>query len=390
MSDYILFFNSKSDISIAKEIYESNSLVRIKLYEAISLSSTMKSKGFDKKLWIDPSYDGFPEKKTDSSWAKYLSCIPGYEKLSDDNFLRQPKKDPITENLFSVLDSCLDLDPDAISIPQLPYLDSIKNNKINTLLAKVFKSWRIDRGYEGSVILPVIFLNKKATSNGTERTKRLKQIEKNYRSSMADSIWIVDSSLQDQAGTSNFDKERFPNLIDIHTRVKDTLNPKMHIAGPYWGLNIMLWARNTITSPAFAIGSGYQYYTPGGQINNPVPRMAISPLRRWARANSQLEGWLKRSAMKLRELPEGKFFNKLLQECNRLKINKNHKRQIAQEHYSWFKEIECISKEGRALALYQDLSKAYVLGTQLDDIPSENGTSKKPEIIAKQLMLNCL
>ena len=30
MSDYVLFFNSKSDVNVAGEIYDSNSLVRVR------------------------------------------------------------------------------------------------------------------------------------------------------------------------------------------------------------------------------------------------------------------------------------------------------------------------------------------------------------------------
>ena len=178
--------------------------------------------------------------------------------------------------------------------------------------------------------------------------------------------------------------------MDIHIKIKEKLNPSIHVAGPYWGLNLILWARGIITNPAFAIGSGYQYYRPGGQMNRAVPRMAIPPLRRWAKANSHLKIWLMNSARQVKHLPEGAVFEHLHNKYKALSLTKRHKNQIAKEYYNWFTEIETISKEGRALALFQDLSKAYVLGTQLDDIHSEDGVSRKPDIVAKQLMLNCL
>ena len=176
----------------------------------------------------------------------------------------------------------------------------------------------------------------------------------------------------------------------MHTKVKTDLNPEIHIGGPYWGLNILMWAKGIITNPGFALGSGFQYYTPGGRVNQPSQRMAIPPLRRWARANLHLEKWLKKSITKVKGLPEEKEFEKLLRKYNNLKMNKEHKKQIAQEYFKWYMRIESIPYAGRAVALYQDLSKAFVLGSQLEDINSESGTNRKPEIVARQLMLNCL
>ena len=64
--------------------------------------------------------------------------------------------------------------------------------------------------------------------------------------------------------------------------------------------------------------------------------------------------------------------------------------QIAKFYKGWFDEIEAVPRPGRALALYQMLSSAYVLGKALPSLPSSERTARRPERVAEYFMLNCL
>jgi hypothetical protein len=65
------------------------------------------------------------------------------------------------------------------------------------------------------------------------------------------------------------------------------------------------------------------------------------------------------------------------------------RKQIATFYKEWFDAIAARPSAGRSMALYQDLSTAFALGRSLPDLP-EKGTARRPEAVAKHLMLNCL
>ena len=80
--------------------------------------------------------------------------------------------------------------------------------------------------------------------------------------------------------------------------------------------------------------------------------------------------------------------NEILRNFAHLSIDS--RMQVATFYKEWFDKISAVSPPGRALALYQDLSSAFVIGKKLPDLPNDEGTARKPWQVAKQLMVNCL
>jgi hypothetical protein len=116
-------------------------------------------------------------------------------------------------------------------------------------------------------------------------------------------------------------------------------------------------------------------------------RIALPPLRRWATVSPQLEAWLKhlpKSDPGLEELRE------LIPQFSRFYVEDEARNQVARFYKRWFEKLESTQAPGRALALYQDFSTAYVLGKPLPDLPAEEGTARRPERVAEQFMLQCL
>jgi hypothetical protein len=163
------------------------------------------------------------------------------------------------------------------------------------------------------------------------------------------------------------------------------------IAGPYWGLNLVLWAKRLCRYPAIGVGSGYQYHLSGSLITNqPAIRLAIPPLRRWVRIG-ELREWLTQAMDSITPSdPAYAEFSYLRTNLAALSTKPSSRRQIAQFYKKWFDEIEAVPAAGRALALYQMLSSAYVLGKTLPPFSASEKTASRPERVAEYLMLNCL
>ena len=89
-------------------------------------------------------------------------------------------------------------------------------------------------------------------------------------------------------------------------------------------------------------------------------------------------------------------FNEILRNFSKLKTTRvTSLSQTVQSYRNWLKGIENKPKAGRKFALYQDLSSAYVIGSQLKDLPSEalpytSAPIRKAGKVAEQLMLSCL
>jgi hypothetical protein len=66
------------------------------------------------------------------------------------------------------------------------------------------------------------------------------------------------------------------------------------------------------------------------------------------------------------------------------------RRQVASLWRDWFTEVAELSPPSRPLALYQEFSRAFLLGKALPPVPSETGSAKKPYQPAQQLMLHCV
>ncbi len=162
------------------------------------------------------------------------------------------------------------------------------------------------------------------------------------------------------------------------------------VAGPYWGLNIILWARGLVRLPAIGVGKSFQYHIAGGIQKKPVTRIALPPLRRLAQWSPALKKWLESA---LRSLPKSDVahseFARVLRNFEGLQHDDVARGQVARFYKEWIEKLESVTPSSRALTLYQDFSAAYVLGMGLKPLPSPEKV-RNPARIAKQFMVNCL
>lgn len=385
-ADYIPFVHSSSDAHVARKYYADAPCFRVSLCAAKKLRAALPPTA---PLWIDPSFDGYPEYNDESDWAQYYSTYKEHAQFTDPDFLAKPDVATVRSYVSQVMDAALAFGPKWISVPQLAHADDTSHNRINKLLADAFRIWRTKSGFSGTVILPAVFTNQRQVNNKVPRDKKLKAVFTAYSASGASGVWAVDSSLADQLGTANLDTERFPALIWLHTELKKLPNLTIHVAGPYWGLNLVLWARGLITHPAVALGTGYRYFLAGQFAREPTKRVALAPLRRWAQDTADFRHWLSNVIAGLSPaVPAHKELLTLQKELPKLSVSANgHKEQVARFYKEWLGQFTNLPPAGRSIALYQDLSNAYVFGQTLPELPSESGGARKPSTIARQLML---
>jgi hypothetical protein len=391
MAQYIPFVRGDESVSVAKKLYADAECVRISLDRWTQVGPQLAPL----KLWIDPAMDGLDDlairtypKYPNNPWVKFIEAFDGYKNIVDPAF--QAKPDPKIVNAFvqSILTMCAQKGPAWISVPQLPIVDGAERNKINRTLALATGTWRSKHKFSGKLILPLIFTHQRQSNGKTARNPKVQQAERCYQESQADGYWVVDHTLVDDNGSTTLRSTRFPGLVDLHRELNDRISTKIRVAGPYWGLNLVLWARGLIDHPAIGVGRGYQYFLAGGRLSQPAVRIAIPPLRR--RANvAQLEDWLESAIDTIGVVrPEGKELSELKKRLHALALNSLE--QVARFYKEWFVAIANQPATSRALALFQDLSSAYALGKGLPDMPGEIGLARRPEATAEPLMLNCL
>jgi len=391
MSDYIPFVNSAGDQSTASSIYASANFFRIGLQ---SPEKTVSHFPTGSRLWLDASVDALHcwPMANNQSYRDYFANFATAAKISDPTFQGRPDKKIVAEFVNAVLDSALNrvANPEWVSVPQLPYLDGALRNKVNRLLADSAQTWRAKSSYRGKFILPIILTNQRQVNKKTERNSKIAQAVSCYESSGAAGIWVVDSSLNDQDGTGNFEQTRFPGIINFHQELSAKITTSSAIiAGPYWALNLILWARGLVHFPA--IGKGYQYYIPGGRLMKGVVRVALGPLRRLAIWSSDLKIWIENSLSRIPETdPAHHEFSTILRNFQVLSDEDQARLQVARFYNDWFNKLQATAPQGRALALYQDFSSAYVLGKSLKDLPSRGNQARSASRLAKQFMGNCL
>jgi hypothetical protein len=289
------------------------------------------------------------------------------------------------------MDACAANKPQRITIPQFPADKENTKAKINRVLAEAAGQWRAQRAFPGRLIFPLVLTHKSLLDSAVERNKRIDHLKRCTDKANLDGVWTVDASLSDQTGTQNFEKERFPDIIALTEQIRNLIGTDRTIcAGPYWGLNLLLWARGNIDNPAIGLGSNYQYHVHGSKhLHPPDVRLALPPLHRWAVRSLDLEQWLKTTVTALGPSnPATKDFSDLLKNFSLLADKIQARRQVAQFYKKWFAAISSNPPPGRALAMFQDLSSAYVLGKALVDLPEK--PARRPERVAQQLMLNCL
>lgn len=164
----------------------------------------------------------------------------------------------------------------------------------------------------------------------------------------------------------------------------------MRIAGPYWALNLVLWVRGLVDYPAIGVGAGYQFHLAGGMSTSPSAKIALPSLRRCAGVGPSLGRWLAVAIERLgASHPARSEFIGLQRAFTRGTLAGAAREQVAKFYKRWFEILASTPKEGRSMALFQDLSAAYTLGKTLPDLDNE-GTARRPEVIAEALMLICL
>lgn len=392
MRDYIPFVNGEADCELVAKYYSDSAMARLTLEKADRLVSSLP-KGLN--IWLDPGVDGFNRPYSDSpssSWKTHMERFRWHKEIGDPVFHAKPDSSKVEEFVFALLRRCAGFKPRAISVPQLPMTNGADRNSMNRALASATAKWKVDQAFAGWLILPAVFTDQKQLNKKSDRNSKCRVIKACYERSQADGLWVVDSTLQDQTGSPTFRNKRFPGLVAFHEEINGMLpDSAITIAGPYWGMNLVLWAKGLCRFPAIGVGGAYQYHLAGGQQHQPTVKLAVPPLRRWARVSSQFRSWLSDAMAKLDSSDAAyKSLAYLRDNYSTLSDRQVSRDQIAKFYRNWLDEIESVPQAGRALALYQMLSTAYVLGKGLPSLPASEKTARRPERVAEYLMLNCL
>lgn len=392
MAPYIPFLGNPDAVPVLRDLYSDATCMRVTLDRAPKLLPLITK---PPPLWIDPAFEAFHHPPDDRSpeWKAFIAAFSGNANFDTATFLDKPDKKIVQQFVVELLDACLKHKPNRITIPQFPADKENTKAKINRALAEASGQWRARAAFSGTLILPLLITHKSLVESAVERNKRVDHVKRCMDKVTIDGVWFVDSSLSDQTGVQNFEKERFPDIITVAENLRTLIGKDRTIcAGPYWGLNLLLWARGIIDSPAIGLGGNYQYHIHGFRHIHPSDvRVALPPLRRWAVRSQELEKWLKQSTTTLGPAnPATKEFSEILKNFTILADKKQARRQIAHFYKEWFDTINANPGMGRALALFQDLSSAYVLGKTLSELPKDEKTGRRPERVAQQLMLNCL
>jgi len=392
-NDYFLIISSKSAATLSTKYFANASAARVQLSRIDDFMPLLNNVF---RLWIDTEFDGLSIERPlgspgqDVKWCKYMKSLE-LDKLQDNNMLKKPDQNIVNKLVIRILNKCLKFHPSFITVPQFPVILGSEHNKINKALSHATKIWRSESKYNGKFVFPLIFTHQEQTNLKANRTAKLKIARECLMDLGADILWVVDSSLPDDSGSETSRNTRFPSIINLHKEIQLYFKDIPVFAGPYWGLNLVLWTRNIVESPVIGVGSGFQYRVAGGSPSKPKIRLALSPMRRRIFYTSEHQKWIENTLRKLTpEMPKYAAFEYLLKNWGYYSDEATARRQIIKFYAKWIETIRVMPKDGRALALYQDLSSAYVLGRSLDDLPDIEKTARRPEKIAEQLMINCL
>lgn len=392
MANYIPFITSQPARKLVKDHYDNAQIGRVPLDAAEKLTPLPGSI----KLWIDAGVDGLhdlelrksrPDRR--NSWYELMKTIDGFDKVADPSFAANPDSKLVKQFVKKLLDLCVEYDPAWITVPQLPVVDDARRNKINRALAKATGEWKSMHRVAVRLILPIVFTNQRQINGKTQRNPKIAQAGRCYHDAQADGFWVVDSTLTDESGSRTLRNTRLPAIIALHQEFNEEIASTIRIAGPYWGMNLVLWARGLVDYPAIGVGNAYQYFLSGGPANPPATRLALSPLRR--RANvPPLRTWLSKTLSSIGSAhPAYKDFELIQKQLTLLSDPETARSQVSKFYRSWLDMLALTPRPGRSLGLFQDLSTAYALGKSLTELAAE-GTARRPESVAEPLMLNCL
>ena len=388
VTDQIPFVSSQKDCGVLQRHYPDSVVARVPLERWSRIASIFPSKI---GLWVDPGVDGLHnwEINGDNRYNEGVKQFQSHDKIGNPEFQKKPDKDVVRGFIDSVMDACMvNRTPAWITIPQLPVVNDSGRNKINRCLAQFAGEWRMRRKFNGKLLLPIIFTKQNQVKGRTVRKDPLSLARKCYDDAGADGVWVADSSLNDQEGSGSLVK-RFHGLIDFHSELNRLLpSQAITIAGPYWGINLILWTRGLVRHPAIGLGRTYRYHLPGIRFLPGNDHIALPPLRRWATTSQQLQAWLAKVVPKV---PHG---DKAYGELNAIQHNYNAiivnpRNQVAEFYRKWLDVLASIPSSGRTFALFQQFSSAYVLGKALaEPLPKTEKTAWPPGRVAEQFMLS--
>lgn len=390
MAEYIPFVTSEDTRRLVQRLYPDSDMVRVPLDRARNLLSVRNA---SMKVWLDPCADGMDnlETRRQGSWFAFMKEFANFEKIGTASYHAKPATSEVDAFVKAIMDKCLTHRPTWITVPQIPFANDSGRNKINRALAAATGKWKSSAGFSGKLILPLIFTKQKQISGKKARNPKVELAVRCYHEAQADGFWVVEQSLEDDSGSPTLRNKRLPAIIALHEELNERLSSRIRIAGPYWGLNLVLWARGLVDHPAIGVGSGYQYFLAGGSAHPSKVKLALPSLRRRVGVGPQFRIWLDKATAKLdASHPARAEFIELRRQDTALTGRDAAREQVAKFYKQWIDLIAGAPKAGRSMALFQDLSAAYALGKSLPELSKDEKTARRPEAVAEPLMLSCL
>ena len=396
----IPFLLNRSDAVRADEFFPEAAVYRVALPR---VSDVVVGLGSADKIWLDPGLDcaGRVTKKSPPAWKQHSKNYPDIARLSEPEFRDQPNKAVVAELVPRLLDGCMEHQPKWLSVPQLPIPDDTSVNRLNRHLADATGKWAAPLKRKPKLILPLVLAKhtivEKKSGSG-HRDEKVSAAVSCYKRSGASGVWVVDSTLDDQAGRRAFEETRLPGLRALHSELRKGLPAgSIMIAGPYWGMNLVLWARGLADCPAIGVGRGFQYHCPGAPVRRAAVRIALAPIRRLVRATPQVQDWLTEAIVKLAEedplradLTAARENLSKVRKALEVGLGDDNElaaRQVVRFYRGWLEMISHVAPSSRPHTLFEDLSSAFVAGRILPSLPT---TPKDAGLVARQLMLQCL
>lgn len=404
MKSAIPFVNGTQDSQMVRDEMAGCETVRLLVSSVFRDDSILRTLPRSTSRWIDPVLEGLggwraqraagSDEESDDSWTEFVRTIPQHETILRQDFHEKPDASAIAAATEYVLEKCRELDAAWITVPQRPYGIGGGSNKINKRYAEATAMWAQAHRFAGGLVVPAVIEKAAVMDSKTERKRKITVVKDVLAITGARLVWIVDKGLRDWELSKSGGSARLPKLVALHEELHSECSRAGGIdviAGPYWAMNLVLWARGLCKWPGIACGTGPRYHSPGGFIKKAVSRVFVRPLLRLERADGELRRWLDMALDRLdKGTPARGQLEELRQNIQRYMDDRLAARQqVVRGYTDWVRRLEATPPEGRCLALYQDFSSAYVLGTRLPNLPG-TGPGRQAGAFAKAMMMNCL
>lgn len=403
-AEYIPLVRSQSECKVVRAVMGDVDAVRVAAHSVDQLTIDQEW-----RMWIDPSFDGYEfvfrkgwsrdKGSPKNAWSDWIRQFDGHDLLTTEASAASAPQTEVDSFVAGVLDSVAAEDPLIISVPQLPYSMDAVRHRINKKLAKAAGMWKGRKWPSGTFILPAVLLRSEIYRTKTPAMQRINAICRSLELSHATGVWVVHAGFNDLEGKSNYDRDMFPSLIQFHELLNEALPAKTFTcAGPYWAINLILWARGIVDVPVISGGGPYSYDTPKPYYNPPTNRIALPPLRRRYGAKTELRTWVRTAIKKFPASSEVRDELRQIEASFAQFLGRDGlvpaMLQTAQFYHSWLQQIAAFEPLGRGLFMFQDFSRAVVNGAHIrEKLPKQEHLSAKardPGFIAEQLMLQCL